>query len=144
MHVAKGWWWLGRIGLCLPYAWSGVSKLLDFPGAVAEQAHYGMLPPALYAAGAIVVQLGGCLAVLFCRGRWRAGGAIVLALFTIVATVIGHPYWTMAGMQRVHTLNAFLAHAGLVGGFVLIAAQALHRGGVGGDEEEEEEEEEEE
>ena len=40
------------------------------------------------------------------------------------ATWIGHAFWTMQGMERFHNLNAFLEHAGLVGGFLLVAAYA--------------------
>lgn len=31
----------------------------------------------------------------------------------------------MKGMERFHNLNAFLEHAGLIGGFVIIAVLAL-------------------
>jgi uncharacterized membrane protein YphA (DoxX/SURF4 family) len=40
--------WLARAGLCLAYVYSGVSKLLDFQGAMAEQTHFGLSPPALF------------------------------------------------------------------------------------------------
>jgi len=119
------WMWLARFGLCLAFLYSGVSKLLDFPAALAEQAHFGLNPPALFALATIVVQLGGSLLVLFGRGWQRALGALALAGFTIAATVIGHAFWTMSGDERFHNLNSFLEHAGLVGGFVIIALLAL-------------------
>src|SRR5262250_3133403 len=102
------WLWLGRAGLCLAFAYSGIAKLLDFPGAVAEQAHFGLQPAALFAAATITVQLGGSALVLLARGRARALGAVMLAGFTIVATVIGHAFWTMTGIERFQNLNAFL------------------------------------
>ena len=119
------WLWLGRAGLCLAFAYSGIAKLLDFPGAVAEQVHFGLQPAALFAAATITVQLGGSALVLLARGRARALGAVMLAGFTIVATVIGHAFWTMTGIERFQNLNAFLEHAGLVGGFLIVAVLAL-------------------
>lgn len=117
--------WLARAGLCLAYVYSGMAKLIDFPAAIAEQQHFGLQPAALFAAATIVVQLGGSALVLFARGRMAALGAAALAGFTVIATIIGHPFWTMSGIERFHNLNAFLEHAGLVGGFGLIALIAL-------------------
>lgn len=115
---------VARAGLCLAYVYSGVAKLLDFPAAIAEQQHFGLNPPALFAAATIAVQLGGSALVLFGHGRWRALGALLLAGFTVLATVIGHPFWAMTGSERFHNLNAFLEHAGLVGGFLIVALLA--------------------
>lgn len=117
--------WLARAGLCLAYVYSGLAKLIDFPAAIAEQQHFGLQPAALFAAATIAVQLGGSALVLFARGRLAALGAAALAGFTVIATIIGHPFWAMTGMERFHNLNAFLEHAGLVGGFMLIALIAL-------------------
>ncbi|WP_273453204.1 DoxX family protein [Nevskia ramosa] len=117
--------WLARAGLCLAYVYSGLAKLIDFPAAIAEQQHFGLQPAALFAAATIAVQLGGSVLVLFARGRLAALGAAALAGFTMIATIIGHPFWTMSGIERFHNLNAFLEHAGLVGGFGLIALIAL-------------------
>jgi transmembrane protein len=43
----------------------------------------------------------------------------------VLATPIGHAFWNMTGMERFHHLNAYLEHAGLVGGFVIVAVVAL-------------------
>jgi len=115
---------IARAGLCLAYVYSGVAKLLDFPAAIAEQQHFGLNPPALFAAATIAVQLGGSALVLFGHGRWRALGALLLAGFTVLATLIGHPFWAMSGSERFHNLNAFLEHAGLIGGFLIVALLA--------------------
>ncbi|WP_295679599.1 DoxX family membrane protein [uncultured Nevskia sp.] len=117
--------WLPRAGLCLAYVYSGMAKLIDFPAAIAEQQHFGLQPAALFAAATIAVQLGGSALVLFAQGRMAALGAAALAGFTVIATLIGHPFWTMSGIERFHNLNAFLEHAGLVGGFLLIALIAM-------------------
>lgn len=117
--------WLARAGLCLAYVYSGVSKLFDFQGAIAEQAHFGMSPPALFAAATIATQLGGSALLLLWRGPLAALGALALAGFTLLATFIGHPFWNESGMERFADLNSFLEHFGLIGGFVLVALWEL-------------------
>lgn len=117
--------WLARAGLCAAYVYSGIAKSLDFSGAIAEQVHFGLAPPALFAAATIAVQLGGSALVLFGRGIAAALGSLALAGFTLLATFIGHPFWNEAGAERFADLNAFLEHFGLIGGFVLLALHAL-------------------
>ena len=119
--VAATLYWLARAGLCLAYVYSGVSKLFDFNSAIAEQAHFGLSPPVLFAAATIATQLGGSALMLFARGRAAALGALGLAGFTLAATFVGHPFWHESGMERFADLNSFLEHFGLVGGFVLVA-----------------------
>ena len=121
MNLSAVCYWLSRAGLCVAYAYSGVAKLFDFHGAMAEQAHFGLSPPALFAALTIAVQLGGSALILFAHGRLAALGAAALAGFTLAATFVGHPFWGETGMQRFADLNAFLEHFGLIGGFALIA-----------------------
>ncbi len=112
---------LACAALCTAFVYSGLSKLLDFDAALGESAHFGLQPAWLFAAAIIVTQLGGSALLLFARGGLQALGAVALAGFTVVATPIGHAFWTMQGMERFHNLNAFLEHIGLVGGFLLIA-----------------------
>ena len=76
MNLSAVSYWLARAGLCLAYAYSGVAKLLDFHGAMAEQAHFGLSPPALFAGLTIAVQLGGfALIALIETGRLAAPSA---------------------------------------------------------------------
>ena len=118
---AAAYYWLIRAGLCLAYLYSGVNKLFDFQSAIAEQAHFGMSPPALFAAATIAPPLGGSALTLFTRGFPAALGAMLLAGFTLAATLVGHPFWHETGMERFFDLNSFLEHFGLIGGFVLVA-----------------------
>lgn len=117
--------WLARAGLCLAFVYSGISKLFDFPSAIAEQAHFGLSPPALFAAATIATQLGGSALILLWRGPLAALGALALAGFTLLATFVGHPFWRESGMERFADLNAFLEHFGLIGGFLLVALMEL-------------------
>ena len=111
---------LARATLTLPYWWSGVAKLTNLHGALAEASGLGLKPAGLVVATTILIQLGGSLMLILGRLGWLAAGA--LGVFTALATVIAHPYWTVADpAERFHALNTFLEHIGLIGGFMLAA-----------------------
>jgi uncharacterized membrane protein YphA (DoxX/SURF4 family) len=111
---------LARLLLAFAYLLSGASKLIGFDGAIEEQRHVGLEPAAFFAVLTIATQLGGSLALVFGRGLVRIAGAAALAGFTIVATLIAHRFWIETGLDRFRDLNAFVEHAGLVGGFLLV------------------------
>ena len=108
-----------RIVLCLPFWWSGLSKLLDFSGGTAEMAALGLEPAWLFNALTILVQLGGSLLVILNLRTWLGAGA--LGVFTALATVMAHRFWTLDGIERVRELNIFLEHLAIIAGFVLVA-----------------------
>jgi len=117
-----------RLALASPFLASGVTKLVDFEGALGEAAALGLSPPALVAAAVIITQIGG--AILFLSRRWCWLGAGSLAGFTLLATLIAHPFWAFDGPDRGRQTATFLEHAGLAGGF-LVAALLAHRDGTG-------------
>ena len=108
-----------RVVLCLPFWWSGLTKLLDFSGGTAEMAALGLEPAWLFNALTIFVQLGGSLLVILNRWTWLGAGA--LGVFTALATVMAHRFWTLDGIERVRELNTFLEHLAIIAGFVLVA-----------------------
>src|SRR5882757_6980244 len=76
-----------RIALTAAFWLSGIGKLADFSGAVAEvRGLAGVEPAALMAALVIAVQLGGSLLVIR-GGRWAWFGAGALGVFTVLATL---------------------------------------------------------
>lgn len=113
---------LARALLCSAFLVSGVAKAADFPAAAAEVAALtGMAgASAPIAALVILVQLGGSALVL-AGGRWAVGGAALLGGFTIAATLVAHAFWAKTGGEAARDLATFFEHAGLVGGFLLVA-----------------------
>lgn len=111
--------WFALLGLCAAYLQGGLQKALDFPGAVAEAAHFGLQPPAAVALATIALELGASVLVL--TGRWRWLGALVLAAFTLAATFVANRFWSAPVADRFALTNAFFEHLGLVGGFLLVA-----------------------
>jgi transmembrane protein len=108
-----------RVVLCLPFWWSGLSKLLDFTGGTTEMAALGLEPAGLFNALTILVQLGGSLLVILNLWTWLGAGA--LGVFTALATVMAHQFWTLDGLERARELNTFLEHLAIIAGFVLVA-----------------------
>jgi uncharacterized membrane protein YphA (DoxX/SURF4 family) len=119
---------VARLALASPFIMSGATKLLNFDVALSEAAALGLTPPALVAVAVIITQIGG--AVLFLNQRWCWLGAGILAGFTLLATLIAHPFWTFDEPDRGRQTATFLEHVGLAGGF-LIAALLAHRAGAG-------------
>lgn len=111
---------LAYLGLCAAYLQGGLVKLTDFPGALAEMAHFGLSPAPLFAVLVIVLELGASAMIVTGRLRWL--GALALGAFTLVATFIALRFWELpAGQARFMAANSFFEHLGLVGGFLFVA-----------------------
>ncbi len=120
------WRWTGflaRLALVGAYLLGGIVKASDWTAAVAEQAHFGMSPPALWAALTIAIEIVGPLLILSGRLVWLGAG--MLGVFTLFAAITANAFWAMpAGQERFMATNAFFEHLGLIGGFVLAAMVA--------------------
>jgi uncharacterized membrane protein YphA (DoxX/SURF4 family) len=112
-----------RALLALPFGISAFGKVLDFPSAVAEQAHFGLPFPAALAGLTVAVQAGGAALLFWNRFAWLGAG--LLAGFTFAATMVAHRYWTEADpVARFHAFNTFWEHAAIAGGLILTAVTA--------------------
>jgi uncharacterized membrane protein YphA (DoxX/SURF4 family) len=120
------WRWTGfvaRLALVGAYLLGGVVKATAADQSVAEQAHFGMVPPAFWAALTIVVEIIGPLLILSGRFVWLGAG--MLGAFTLFAAFTANAFWSMPmGQERFMATNAFFEHLGLIGGFVLAAIVA--------------------
>lgn len=119
------WPWLlpaARIALTSSFLIGGIEKLVDFPGAVAEQARLRLEPAWLWAAAAIIVELGASALVIF--GRWVWLGAGGLGLLTAVAMITANNFWGRADVERFKSTNAFFEHLGLIAGLILVSVIA--------------------
>lgn len=64
---------LAYLGLCAAYLQGGLVKLTDFPGALAEMAHFGLAPGPVFAVLVIVLELLASAMILVGRLRWLGG-----------------------------------------------------------------------
>ncbi|MCO8592697.1 DoxX family protein [Burkholderia multivorans] len=113
---------LVRLALVSAYLIGGVAKALDFHGAVAEQAHFGLHPAALWAALAIAVEIVGSLCVVFRRFTWLGAGS--LGMLTLVAMIVANDFWNRFGVDHFMALNSFFEHLGLIAALVLATVLA--------------------
>ena len=130
VRAILSWPWLlpiSRIALVSAFLIGGVQKLIDFPGAIAEQAHFGLQPAWMWALAAVIVELGGSVLVII--GRWVWLGAGGLGVLTAVAMLTANSFWTMEGHDRFMALNAFFEHLGLIAGLVLVSVLSLQAQG---------------
>ena len=112
-----------KLALVSAYVLGGVVKAGDFPAAIAEQAHFGLQPPALFAGLTIVVELLGSALVMTPRWAWLGAG--MLGVFTGLAAITANAFWVMPdGHDRFMATNAFFEHIGLIGGFAVVAILA--------------------
>lgn len=116
-----------RLLLASAFIFSGVVKLADFGGATAEvRALTGLEPAAVFAALVIATQLGGSI-LLIAGGRAGVFGAVILAGFTIAASILGHPFWLREGTPFIRDATTFLEHLGLVAGLLLAGFVSVRR-----------------
>ena len=116
--------WIAMLFLCSAYLQGGQTKALDFGSAIAEMKQFGLKPAAPLAVAVIVLESGASLLVL--SGFFRWAGALMLGGFTLCATFLANRFWNAPLPKRYATENSFFEHLGLVGGFLLVAANDLH------------------
>lgn len=122
------WTWpVARFALVVTFLASGLSKIANFSGGVAEMAEAGMPAPVAMALLSIFVELTGSVLVLV--GRWVWLGAGMLGVFTAIGAVTAHAFWKVSGPARKEAIAVFLMHFGLIAAFVLDAL--LAEGAVG-------------
>ena len=109
---------VARLFLSVVFLYSGVVKLVGWQAAISEFDLLGMPGPAIAVAATVAVQLLGGLAIIL-GWQFRAAAA-ALAAFTVVATLIGHPFWAFAGVEFQRQLTTALEHLAIVGGFLLL------------------------
>ena len=106
--------------------WSGLSKIFDFAGAMAEMEHFGLHPAALFAAATIALQVLSSLAIIS-ASRWAWLGAGALAVFTLSTIPLAHRFWEMEGMVAFLEKALVQEHISLIGGLAVAAALASMR-----------------
>jgi putative oxidoreductase len=109
---------LGRILVAILFVPAGWSKLTGgLAGTAGYIASKGLPMPGVLAAGAIVVELGVGLAFLVgWKGRWAA---LILALFSLVAALLFHNFWSMTDAAAIsnNRIN-FYKNIAMVGGLL--------------------------
>jgi len=111
---------LARVLLAALFLPAGISKIAGFAGTAAYIASVGLPLPELGAAIAVVIEVGGGLALL--AGYQTRLVALLMAIFTVVAGVFFHAFWTAAPEQLMVQQIMFMKNIAIAGGFLALTA----------------------
>ena len=114
---------IARLCLAAVFLYSGVDKLWHWRSSIEEVRSDGLPWPAAFAGATVFTQLiGGCLVA---TGFFAWLGALLLAGFTVAATLVGHRFWLRHGSEFPHELTTSLEHVAIVGGLLLLCVLNL-------------------
>jgi uncharacterized membrane protein YphA (DoxX/SURF4 family) len=117
--------WIALTAICVSFLHHGITRFMDFDVAVSEMERVGMLPAAPIAAAVMVLQI--ICSIMILTGFWRWIGALALCAFTVSASVMALPFWSMRpGLDRLMASDSFMTNLGVAGGLLLIAWYDLH------------------
>jgi len=113
---------LARILLTFPFWGSGLAKLIDFQGGVAEMAMFGLNPPVAFNIATIIVQLAGSALIIANRSAWLGAGA--LGVFTALTIPLVHHFWSLEDDRAIVAFHTATEHVGMIGALILAAILA--------------------
>ncbi|VTU33848.1 Inner membrane protein YphA [Variovorax sp. PBS-H4] len=111
---------IGRVLIALLFVPAGFGKLTGFAGVVGYIGSVGLPLPQLGAVIAIVVELG--VGLMFLVGYKTRIAAIVLALFTVAASIFFHNYWALPADKAMVNQLMFFKNIAVAGGLLAFAA----------------------
>ena len=111
---------IGRILLAILFIPAGFGKIAGFTGAVGYATAMGLPMAQVGVAIALVIELFGGLALLI--GYRTRIAALLLALFTLVASFFFHAYWSLPADQQMMQQLMFFKNIAITGGLLAFAA----------------------
>ena len=120
---------VGRLLLAALFLWSGYGKLVSMDGNVAYMQAVGLPAAGLLIWVALLVELlGGAMLLTGWKARWAA---VVLAIFTVVATFVFHAYWNAPADQALNQQIHFMKNIAIIGGLLVVVAHGSGRYALG-------------
>ncbi|WP_372003185.1 DoxX family protein [Tistrella mobilis] len=122
----SAWLWLiARICLAVVFVASGLAKLVDFEGGLAEMRAAGLEPAIPFNLLTAATLLGGSAAILADRLVWLGAGA--LAVFLAATILVVHTFWSKTGPEAQLALFFALEHVSVAGGLIAVAIASDQR-----------------
>ena len=109
---------VSRVLLTLLFIIFGWKKLTGFDGTIGYMSSVGAPVPELSAVIAVVMELFVGIAILI--GVATRPLALLLMVYTLGTALIGHPFWTMSGMDQFEGMINFYKNISIMGGLVLL------------------------
>jgi putative oxidoreductase len=109
-----------RIVLAVLFVPAGISKIAGFAGTVGYISSVGLPLPAVGAVLAILAEAGGGLALLL--GFQTRLAALALAIFSVVAGIFFHAFWSMPAEQVMINQIMFMKNIAIAGGLLALVA----------------------
>lgn len=120
MQISPTLYRIGRVLLASLFVISGAMKIAGFSGTVGYMTSLG-IPLATFAVLAtILVELGGGLAIM--AGWQTRPVAIIVALFTVAATLTAHRFWQADPANAQNQMINFLKNISIIGALLMLAA----------------------
>ena len=111
---------VGRVLLALMFVWAGYGKITGYDGTAGFMASMGVPMVGVLLPLTILVELGGGLALIVgWQARWAA---LLLAAFTVIASVVFHNFWTMTGDAAMTNMLFFYKNVAVIGGLLMVWA----------------------
>jgi putative oxidoreductase len=111
---------VGRVLLALMFVWAGYGKITGYAGTAGWMASTGMPMVGVLLPLAILVELGGGIALIVgFKARWVA---LALAGFTLIASLIFHNYWAKTGDAVMTNMLFFYKNVAVMGGMLMVFA----------------------
>jgi putative oxidoreductase len=117
-RVRDGVLLIARILLAVLFVIFGWKKLTGFAGTVGYFTHLNLPAPTVAAIIAVVMEFFAGIAIVL--GVLTRPVAVLLAVYTIATGFIGHPYWTMTGMEQLGAMINFYKNVSIAGAFLLL------------------------
>jgi putative oxidoreductase len=111
---------IARILLALMFVLAGLSKFGNLSGTAGYIGSKGLPLPMLLAIATAVLEVVGGLAIVV-GYRARISG-LVLALFTLLASLLFHDFWSLPADQQMVQQLMFMKNISVAGGLLLLAA----------------------
>jgi putative oxidoreductase len=109
----------GRLLLAYIFVVSGFGKIGNFAGTAKFMAAKGMPMTEVLLVGAIAIEfVGGLMLAVGWKARWAAWAILG---FTLVASFVFHPYWSVPAEQVYAQTIQFNKNLAIVGGLLYVA-----------------------
>ncbi|KAA0581997.1 DoxX family protein [Azospirillum sp. B21] len=119
-----------RVLLGAIFVQSGFGKLMALGGFIAGLESQGVPMAAVMGTiGALVEAFGGLAVVL---GAWTRLAALLVAAFTVAATLIAHRYWDVPPEAMKMQQTQFMKNLAIIGGYLALTAAGAGRFSVDG------------